>query len=152
MYSLSRGAGSSLALHKRWPVKWRPAARARCYYVCIALQDLTQYFLRRCDSIFSFAEITGSSLGRPVGQSVLNVTMIGVVVNGKFYTWNAAMTRYDNGYEAGFGITNELFEVLTGKIESLFYVTPDGDRVSMPIGGFRQAIQSAFDTCAKRFR
>lgn len=107
---------------------------------------------RRCDPIFSFAEITGNRLGKPVGQSVLNGTKIGIVVNGKFHTWHAAMTRYDNGYEVGFGITNELFDLLTGKVESLVYVTPDGERVSMPTAGFRQAIQTAFDTCAKRFR
>lgn len=109
-------------------------------------------YARKCDPIFSFAEITGSRLGTAVGQSVLSGTKIGVLVNGKFHTWNAAMTKYDNGYEAGFGITNELFDVLTGKVDSLVYVTPDGERVPMPVGGFRQAVQSAFDTCAKRFR
>ena len=109
-------------------------------------------YARRCDPIFSFAEITGSGLGKPVGQSVLSGTRIGVVVNGKFHTWNAAMTKYDNGYEAGFGITNELFELLTGKLDSLVYVTPDGERVSVPTNGFRKAVQSAFDSCASRFR
>jgi hypothetical protein len=109
-------------------------------------------YARKCDPIFSFAEITGSRLGTAVGQSGLNGTKIGVIVNGKFHTWNAAMTKYDNGYEAGFGITNELFDQLTGKVDSLVYVTPDGERVPMPTGGFRQAVQSAFDTCTKRFR
>lgn len=109
-------------------------------------------YARRCDPIFSFAEITGTRLGKAVGQSLLNGTKIGVVINGKFYTGNAATTKYDNGYEAGFGITNDLFEILAGKIESLVYVTPDGERVQMPTAGFRQAIQSAFDTCAKQFR
>ena len=107
---------------------------------------------RKCDPIFSFAEITGSRLGTAVGQSVLKGSKIGVAVNGKFHTWNAAMTKYDNGYEAGFGITNELFDLLTGKVDSLVYITPDGERVPMPTGGFRQAVQSAFDICAKRFR
>ena len=37
--------GSGLALHKRWPAKRRPALWARYYYVCVALQDLTQYCL-----------------------------------------------------------------------------------------------------------
>ena len=109
-------------------------------------------YARKCDPIFSFAEITGSRLGKPLGLTALSGTKIGVIVNGKFHTWNAAMTKYDNGYEAGFGITNDFFDVLTGKVESLFYVTPDGERVAMPISGFRQAIQSAFDACAKRFR
>jgi hypothetical protein len=109
-------------------------------------------YARRCDPIFSFAEITGSRLGKPIGQSVLNGAKIGVVVNGKFHTWHAAMTSYNNGYEAGFGITNELFEVLTGRVESLVYVKPDGERVPLPSGGFTQAVLTAFDTCAQRFR
>ena len=109
-------------------------------------------YARRCDPMFSFAEITGSRLGTPVGQSVLNGSKIGVVVNGKFHTWHAAKTKYDNGYEAAFGITNELFDLLTGKVDSLVFVTPDGERVQMPVAGFRQAVQSAFDTCAKRFK
>lgn len=109
-------------------------------------------YARKCDPIFSFAEITGSRLGAAVSQSLLNGTKIGVVVNGKFWTWNAATTKYNNGYEAGFGITNELFDAITGKVDSLVYVTPDGERVQMPTAGFRQAVQSAFDTCAKRFK
>jgi hypothetical protein len=109
-------------------------------------------YSRKCDPIFSFAEIIGARLGSPIGQSTLSGTKIGVVVNGIFHTSHAAMTKYDNGYEAGFGITNELFEVLTGKVELLAFVTPEGERVPMPTTGFRQAIQSAFATCAKRFK
>jgi len=109
-------------------------------------------YARRCDPIFSFAEIAGARLGAPVSQSVLSGSKIGVIVNGKFHTWHAATTKYDNGYEAGFGITNELFELLTGRVDSLTYVTPEGERVQMPTAGFRQAVQSAFETCAKRFK
>jgi hypothetical protein len=109
-------------------------------------------YARKCDPIFSFAEITGSSHGKPLAQTALSGTKIGVVVNGKFHTWHAAMTKYANGYEAGFGVTNELFDALTGKVDSLLFVTPEGERVAMPTSGFRQAVQSAFDTCAKRFR
>lgn len=109
-------------------------------------------YARRCDPIFLFAEITGSRLGKPVGQSVISGTKIGVIVNGRFHTWHAAMTKYDNGYEVGFGITNNLFELLTGRVDSLIYVTPGGEQVLMPTTGFRQAVQSAFDTCVKRFR
>lgn len=109
-------------------------------------------YARRCDPMFSFAEITGSRLGTPISQSVLNGSKIGVIVNGRFHTWHAATTKYDNGYEAAFGITNELFDLLTGKIDSLVYVTPDGERVPMPVAGFRQAVQYAFDTCAKRLK
>jgi len=109
-------------------------------------------YARRCDPIFSFAEITGSRLGKPLGQSVISGTKIGVIVNGRFHTWHAAMTRYDNGYEVGFGITNDLFELLTGRVDSLVYVTPAGEQVTMPTSGFPKAVQSAFDACAKRFR
>jgi len=109
-------------------------------------------YARKCDPIFLFAEITGSSLGTPVGQSVLNGTKIGVVVNGQFWTGHAATTKYSNGYEAGFGVTNELFDALTGKVDSLIYVTSDGERVPVSTASIRQAVQSAFDTCAKRFR
>ena len=109
-------------------------------------------YARKCDPIFSFVEITGQRLGNPIGQSVLSGTKIGVVVNGKFNTWHAATTKYDNGYEAGFGVTNELFKSLTGKVSSLSYVTPDGERVAMPTSGLSQAVQSAFDICAKRFK
>ena len=109
-------------------------------------------YARKCDPIFSFVEITGSRLGTAVRQSVLSGSKIGVLVNGRFHTWNAATTRYENGYEAGFGITSELFDVLTGTVDSLVYVTPDGERVPMPTDGFRQAVELAFDTCAKRFR
>lgn len=109
-------------------------------------------YARRCDPIFSFAEIAGAKLGKPVGQSVLTGTKIGVVVNGKFYTWHAAISRYDNGWEAGFGVTNELYDVLKAKVDSLVYVTPDGEQVSLPIAGFRQALQSAFEACARRFK
>ncbi len=109
-------------------------------------------YARKCDPVFSFAEITGQRLGSPIGQSVLIGTKIGVVVNGKFHTWHAATTKYDNGYEAGFGVTNELFNSLTGKVSSLSYVTPDGERIAMPTSGFTQAVQSAFEICAKRFK
>jgi hypothetical protein len=107
-------------------------------------------YARKCDPIFSFAEITGSRLGAPVGQTVLTGTKIGVVINGNFHTWHAAMTKYDNGYEAGFGITNDLFDLLVGKVDSLVFVTPDGERIPMPTNGLRQSVQAAFDTCAKR--
>jgi hypothetical protein len=96
--------------------------------------------------------MSGTKLGSPVSQSVLNGTKIGAVANGKFHTWHAAITKYDNGYEAGFGVTNELFDVLTGNVDSLVYVTPDGERVPLPVTGLRQSVQSAFAACAKRFK
>ena len=109
-------------------------------------------FARSCDPIFSFAEITGSKFGTPVSQAVLKDSKIGVLLNGKFYTWHAAMTKYDNGYEAGFGVTNELLLQFLINLESLVYVTPVGERVSLPTTGFRQAVQSAIDVCRKRVK
>jgi hypothetical protein len=109
-------------------------------------------YAKKCDPVFSFIEIAGQRLGNPIGQSVLTGTKIGVVVDGKFHTSHAATTKYDNGYEAGFGVTNELFESLKGKVSSLSYVTPDGERISIPTSGFTQAVQSAFDICARRFK
>lgn len=109
-------------------------------------------YARRCDPIFSFLGINGTRLGTPTSRSVLRGSKIGVVVNGKFHTWHAAMTNYSNGYEAAFGITNELFDLLTGKIDSLTYVTPDGEHIPMPIAGFRQSVESALDACTKRVK
>ena len=97
-------------------------------------------------------EIAGPRLGNPIGQAVLKGSKIGVIVNGKFHTWHAAITKYDNGYEAGFGVTNELYDSLTAKVSTLIYVTPEGERVSIPTSGFSQAVQSAFDICAKHFK
>ena len=107
---------------------------------------------RRCDPIFSFAEISGSTLGRTISQSVLNGSKIGLVVNGDFYTWHAAITKYDNGYEAGFGITNELFLQLLVNLNSMAYITPSGETVPLPTTGFRQSVQSAIDACRARIR
>lgn len=110
-------------------------------------------FARSCDPIFSFVEITGSRLGTPVSRwSVLKDSKIGVILNGKFHTWHAAIMKYDNGYEVGFGLTNELFLQLLINLDSLVYVTPAGEQVPLPTTGFRQAVHSAFDVCRKRVR
>jgi len=107
-------------------------------------------YARRCDPIFSFAEITGGRLGRAVSQSVLRDSSIGIFLNGEFHTWHAAITRYDNGYEAGFGVTNDLLFQLLVNLESLEYVTPFGERVRLPKAGFRESVLSAIDYCRKR--
>jgi hypothetical protein len=107
-------------------------------------------YARNCDPIFSFAEVGGSRLGAAVSQSVLKNSKIGVLLNGKFYSWHAAITNYDNGYEAGFGVTNDLLLQLLVNLDSLVYVTPSGERVPLPLNGFRQSVQSAVDICRKR--
>lgn len=107
-------------------------------------------YARQCDPIFSFVETNGSRLGTAISQSVLKDSRIGVFLNGKFHTWHAAITKYDNGYEAGFGVTNALFLQLLVNLDSLDYVTPSGERVRLPTTGFRESVQSAMDYCRKR--
>lgn len=107
-------------------------------------------YARQCDPIFSFAEITGSRLGTAISQSVLKDSRIGILLNGKFHTWHAAITKYDNGYEAGFGVTNDLLLQFLVNLDSLEYVTPSGERVRLPTTGFRESVQSAIDYCRKR--
>lgn len=107
-------------------------------------------YARNCDPIFSFAEISGTRLGKPISQSVLKNSKIGVLLNGRHYSWHAAITNYDNGYEAGFGVTNELFLQLLINLDSLVYITPSGELVPLPLSGFRDSVQSAVDVCRKR--
>lgn len=109
-------------------------------------------FARSCNPTFSFAEITGSRFGTPIRQSVLEGSKIGVLLNGKFYTWHAAITHYDNGYEAGFGVTNELLLQFLVNLDTLVYVTPVGERVPLPTASFREAVQAAVDVCRKRVK
>jgi len=139
---------------------WRMDARSPAGPIAqVALPDsgtkhrtsfLAFEYARNCDPIFSIVEISGPRLGTPLGQSVLKNSKIGVLLNGKSYSWHAAITNYDNGYEAGFGVTNELFLQLLVNLDSLVYVTPSGERISLPLTGFRQAVQSALDVCRKR--
>lgn len=107
-------------------------------------------YARRCDPIFSFAEIAGGRLGRALSQSVLRDSSIGIILNGEFHTWHAAITHYENGYEAGFGVTNDLLFRLLVNLDSLEYVTPSGDRFRLPKTGFRESVLSALDYCRKR--
>lgn len=107
-------------------------------------------YARRCDPIFSFVEATGNRLGKPVEQSVLKDSKIGIFLNGNFHTWHAAITKYDNGYEAGFGVTNKLFSQLLENLDSIEYVTPVGERIPLPTTGFQKSIRLAIDACRKR--
>ena len=151
---------ASASAHVQAQASWQTDTRSAAGPVAqVALPDAANKrrtafiafeFARSCDPIFSFAEITGSRLGTPLSQSVLKDSKIGVILNGKFHTWHAAMTKYDNGYEAGFGVTNELLVQFLVNLDSLAYVTPVGERVPLPTTGFRQAVQSAIDVCRKR--
>lgn len=107
---------------------------------------------RRCDPIFSFAEISGRELGSPITQSRLGGSKIGIVVNGTFYTWHAAQTIYDNGYEAGFGVPNDLVQKLLHRVSTLVYVTPSGARVPLPTANFTEAFREAAEVCGKRLK
>ena len=62
------------------------------------------------------------------------------------------MTKYDNGYEAGFGVTNDLLLQFLANLDSLAFVTPLGERVPLPTAGLRQAVQAAIDVCRKQVK
>ena len=113
---------------------------------------LFQYRLPECFPFFSYAEITGNRFGAPTSQSVLKESKIGLVLNGKFYTWHAARTIYDNGYEAGFGVPNELLLQLLTNVNSLAYVTPLGESIPLQTTNFQQSLQAAIDICRKRLK
>lgn len=108
-------------------------------------------YARRCDPLFSIIEISGGQLGAPIEQSALKGSKIGIVLNGRFHTWHAATTKYSNGYEAGFGLTNELFDLLLSTVNALIFVTPTGESVPVPTNGIQKALKEAFGVCAKRF-
>lgn len=109
-------------------------------------------YARQCDPIFSYVEINGNGLGAPTSQALLKDTKIGVVLNGKFYTWHAAKTSYVNGYEAGFGVPNELLLQLLTNVNSLSFVTPPGEIIPLPTVNFQQTLQSAISVCRKQVR
>lgn len=109
-------------------------------------------YARRCDPIFSFGEFAGSRPGTPKSQSRLNDSKIGVVLNGRFYTWHAAQTIYDNGYEAGFGMPNDLVMEMLLKVTSLEYVTPSGERIALATTNLDRTFREALDHCRNRVK
>lgn len=109
-------------------------------------------YARRCDPIFSFGEFSGRKPGSPITQSRLGGSKIGVIVNGDFYTWHAGQTIYDNGYEAGFGVPNDLVEQLLGRVNTLVYVTPSGERVPLPTANFIEAFREAVEVCRRKVK
>lgn len=124
-----------------------PNARGKHRAVFVAFE-----YVRRCDPVFSFVELVGSRLGAPKSQSLLIGSKIGVLLNGAFYTWHAAQTIYDNGYEAGFGLPKDLVMKMLLKLDTLEYVTPNGERVLLSTRNFDTAFRQAFDICRKRVR
>jgi hypothetical protein len=105
---------------------------------------------RRCDPIFSYIELSGSALGAPTSQSLLKDSKIGIILNGNFYTWHAAKTSYSNGYEAAFGLQNDILLQLLINVNSLVYVTPSGEKITLPTGNFQKSLQAAIEVCRKR--
>jgi len=97
-------------------------------------------------------EITGNALGRPTSQTVLNGTRLGLILNGNFYTSNAAKTVYNNGYEAAFSIENNLLLQLLTNVDSLIYVTPSGEKIPLATGNFQVGLQSAINACRVRIK
>ena len=107
-------------------------------------------YARTCDPIFSYTEITGNVLGTPMSQTLLKDTKLGIVLNGEFHTWHAAQTKYANGYEAAFGVQNELLLQLLINVDSLSYVTPAGENIPLPTANFSRGLQLAIDYCRNR--
>lgn len=124
-----------------------PDAKGKRRTVFVAVE-----YARACDPIFSYTEIAGKVLGAPTSQSVLHDSKIGVLLNGTFYTWGAAQTKYVNGHESAFGIQDELLLKLLSHVESLAYVTPLGEPIPLPTSNFSQALQSAIDLCRTRVK
>jgi len=109
-------------------------------------------YARQCDPIFSIAELTGYRLGNPITRDVLRNSRLGVYFNGTFQTSDAALIIYDNGYEAGFSISNELLLGFLTNLDSMSFVTPNGERIPLPKPGFREAMYTAMDVCRSRMR
>lgn len=109
-------------------------------------------YARQCDPIFSYGEQIGNSLGKPVSQAALTKSKIGINLNGSFYTWYAAITKYEKGYEAGFGIQNDLLQQLLINVSSLSYVTPYGEVVDLPTKNFSQGFLKAIEICRKKVK
>ncbi len=142
-----------LSTQDKWEVKTKsnsgpliqvdiPSYKGKNRVVFIAFE-----YVRRCDPIFSFAEIEGRSFGRPISKKVLKNSKIGIVVNGSFHTSNAALVTYDNGYEAGFGIPNSLVLQLLVALDSLSYVAPSGDVIPLPKKDFKKSFLEAIEFC-----
>lgn len=104
-------------------------------------------YARKCDPIFSYAEIKGRSFGRPISKKVLKNSKIGLVVNGNFHTSNAGLVTYDNGYEAGFGMPNSLVLQLLVALDSFSYVAPSGDVIPLPRKDFKKSFLEAIELC-----
>lgn len=109
-------------------------------------------YARNCDPIFSFAEISGAKIGSPVSQTTLNGTKIGIVLNGNFHTWHAAKTTYTNGYEVGLGITNDLALQLLINVQTIYFLTPEGERIQLQAAGLSKALQAGIEYCKQRIR
>lgn len=124
-----------------------PDAKGKRRTVFVAVE-----YARTCDPLFSYTEITGNALGAPTSQALLKDSKIGIVLNGKFHTWHAARTNYVNGYEAAFGVQNELLLQLLTNVDSLAYVTPPGEQIPLPTTNFSRVLQSAIDFCRKRVK
>jgi hypothetical protein len=107
-------------------------------------------YARKCDPVFSIIEWTGARLGTPIRRELLRNSKIGLYFNGQFHTSHAGLITYDNGYEAGFSISNDLLLGLLINLNSMSFVTPTGERIPLPLTGFRDALHTAMDICRSR--
>lgn len=109
-------------------------------------------YARNCDPLFSYLEIVGNQIGTAKSQTVLKDSKIGIILNGTFHTWHAAITNYNNGFEVAFGVQNELALQLLTNVNSIAYVTPSGERIPLPTADFSRSFQTAIESCRKRLR
>ncbi len=108
-------------------------------------------YLRRCEPLFTYAEIRGRSFGAGEKQMALPSGRAFGNVNGTRYTGPGAVSVYANAVEVGFGMPNDMALAVTfGKVTSLSFVTPSGKEVPIPTRGLVEAAGAAFEACAKK--
>lgn len=108
---------------------------------------------RKCDPIFSYIEYSGplgAPLGTPTSARRINNPNLGVIHNGRFYTWHMAKIQYRQGFEVGFGVTRELWQALTGSTTSLTYVREDGTQIQLPVYGLNEKLLQGLNYCRSR--
>lgn len=108
-------------------------------------------YQRRCDPLFTYAEIRGRRFGAGEKQMALPSGRAFGNVNGTKYTGPGAVSVYTNAVEVGFAMPNDMALAVTfDKITSLSFVTPSGKEVPIPTRGLLEAAGTAFEACAKK--
>lgn len=112
---------------------------------------LAYEYKRRCEPLFTYAEIKGRKFGAGEKQMALPSGHAFGNVNGTRYTGPGAISVYANAVEVGFGMPNDMTLAVTfGKVTSLSFVTPSGKEVLIPTRGLAEAAGAAFEACAQK--